>query len=252
MSRRFGVGPGRRGAWRGFGEAGGSSDPFVSLAADYAWSADTAVHNGVNTTSLPSSRSALTLLPDVGLGVGQVKPAASANLNGQLSVVWSSAVAFGYSAALPLGTPTAYTAVHVFRPTSGGMDDAAHGLTVGGVFGAGGHSYATYLSPGNMVAGKASNNQVSTGAAPKNVVAACVYTAAGTTVYANSYTGQFLADAGALAGDTFTIGGLDANGVFCLDGEWCKTAIFLRELSAGEVATCLTALGAQYAVTIAP
>jgi hypothetical protein len=228
-----------------------ATDPFVALGADYAWRAADAVHNGVTTTSLPSYRASLTLLPDVGIGAGQVKPAVSANLNGQMSITWSSAVAYGYSAILPGSAPTAYTAVHVYRPTSAGMDDAAHGLTVGGAFATPGHSYATGLSPNLMVAGKSANNSVVVGAAPVNIVAACTYTTTATAVYANSYTAQTLADAGTLTGTTFTIGAMDAQGTFVLDGEWCTSGIFLRVLSAQEVATCLRMLGAKYAVTIA-
>lgn len=213
------------------------------LGAAYAWQADNAADNGTVTTSLVPFIGSVSLPV---LGTGQSIKASDANLGGRLSI--ACAGTGSYTAVLFGAAPTAITVVTVARLTA--ANEGLSALTTGGTINTG---VSQLLAAGTL---RTRKTFVDCGALaavqPISVIQVSVVDAAGGTNYVNSFTGSTTAVAGGVAGTTFQIAALDSVNTFPLVGSWAMTAVFLRALTAAEVAVLLRYLGSRYAVAIAP
>lgn len=216
------------------------ADPFALLGATLAWRADDATDNGANTTTLPSYIGSLTLNRNA---TGQAIKAASANFSGKLSIAFGGANA-GYSNALAVSASMSF--VSVYRVTA--VNSGVHAFTAGGVANTGNSSGYTTLTFSQKVV----TNATRALATPVNVIAVSVFSAASVTHYANRYTPATTAVAGALVGDSLTIGALDTAGTFTLTGEWRTTAYFNRALTPAEAVIVLRNLGLREGIAISP
>ncbi len=216
-----------------------ADDPLVALSARLAWRAEDAVDNGARVIALPSYIGDLRLVRN---GTGQVPGPISANFFGRRTVPFSGAGA-GYSASLPVATSMSF--VNVYRVTA--VNSGVHAFTVGGGVNTGNSSGYTTQTFSQKVASAATRAMALT----SKVICVSVFTAAGVSHYANQYTPVSVAPAGALVGNTLTIGALDTAGTFTLTGEWLTTGYFDRALTAVDAAFILSTFGAQQHVAIA-
>jgi hypothetical protein len=215
---------------------------MLIAGATLAWRAEDAASNATHTTTLPSYVGSLSLVRD---STGQLPKAASANFGGRASVAFVAPVNRGYSGAL--AAPAAMTVVSVWRLSASSAGHYA--MTVGGVVNTGN---SCYHDLGNASGQKlAVHADVAIGL-PAKMITVNVVTATGVSFYCNSYTAVAAAQAGALAGDTFTIGAITPGGIYTATGEWRTTGYWDRALTNGEVGSLLTALGAREGIAIAP
>ncbi len=216
-------------------------DPSTTLGANIVWRAEESVNNGSNTTTLVPIIGSLSLTRDA---TGQAVKASNANWSGRVVVPFNVTANRGYSGSLAIGT--AATVVTVCRYT--GTQNGLYAITAAGALNTGNSSY--YDAPGNLNGQKVATPAAKALAAPLRVVTATVVDAAGVSLYANSVTPVTAALAGALAGDTFTIGAITPGGTYTMGGEWRRTLYWSRALSSAEVSVVLRALGAYEGITI--
>jgi hypothetical protein len=220
----------------------GPGDPISALGASLAWRADDAVDNGANTTSIPSYIGSLTLTRD---GVGPGVKTTSTNFVGLQSLLFGAAAQL--SNASFGAVPAAVTVVTVCRPTASAA--GFHAITVGGTVNTGNSSL---YDASETYAQKISTPAKTAFTVPNKVILVSVFDAAGIKNYTNSYTPVEVASAGALAGDTFTLGALSTSGIYTLTGEWRTTGYWPRALRPSDVALLIDALGAREGITILP
>lgn len=217
-------------------------DPLVALGAAYAWCADDAIDDGSVTTTLAPYIGPVSL---AAVGTGQAIKAMSANLGGRFAVACSGTGS--YSGVLP-AVPAAMTIVSVVYLTA--ANEGLFATTAAGAINTG----TSQLLAGTVLRVRklaADIGGIAIGS-PLAVIQVSALNAAGGTNYVNSRTGSTTAAAGALAGTTVHVGGLDSANTFALVGAWARTGIFTRALSASEVALLLTGYGANYRIAIAP
>lgn len=221
----------------------GPADPFLALRADHAWRASDAVDNGANTTSLLPYIGGLTLARSA---TGQGLKTASATLRGATVIPFNGVAGnAGYTGAL--AAPVGLTVATVWRCAV--TASAAHALTVGGLANTG---TADGMSGANAFSQKVATAALKAQAIPNDLVTVSVFTAAGSTIYCNSYTPASAALAGALAGDTFIVGSLSApGGTFVMNGEWARTGVWLKALSTSQIRFLLLRLGVRHGIAIA-
>jgi hypothetical protein len=216
-------------------------DPAVALGANLVWRAEESAGNGSNTTALVPIVGSLSLARDT---TGQGVKAPSANWSGRTVVPFNNTANRGYTGAL--AAPAAMTVVTVCRIT--GAQNGLYALTAAGVINTGNSSY--YDVPGNLNGQKVATPASTAVGVPVRLVTATVVDAAGVSLYANSVTPVTAATAGALAGDTLTVGAITPGGTYTMAGEWRRTLYWSRALSGAEVAVVLRALGAYEGITI--
>lgn len=239
MSRRP-CGRRSRGAFRA-----GNPDPFLTLAASYAWRADDAVDNGSVTTSLPNYLGPTLALPRQG-AAGQAIKAASANLGGRQSIAFAPA-GLGYGNVVAFGgvAPAACTFATVARMAITNVGLVA--VTVGGTVNTG----FAQLHLTHAESRKLTNGITQAAAVPVNAVFVSVFTGTTITTYLNTKTGTSGAVGGALAGTSIHLGALNSTNIFTLQGEWATSAVWDRALTNAEVGALIDHLGAHYGIAIA-
>lgn len=220
----------------------GRGDPVFVLGAAHAWRASDATDNGVITTTLPPFIGGLTLVPN---GAGHPIKAASAGLRGAVTVPFNGVLGNGgYGAAMAISA--GFSVLTIVRAT--GSNGSTHAMNVGASPNTGnsaGFSGATSFSQKILSASLRAQSF------PGDCIMVSVFDATGRTHYCNALTPVSAAQAGALAGDNFMIGAAAA-GTFVLNGQWERTAVFLRALAQADVAWALRFYGAMFGVSIAP
>jgi hypothetical protein len=215
----------------------------MAMGASVAWRAEDAVDNGANTTTLPSYVGSVPLTRDA---TGHAVKAVSAFFTGRMSVTFAGGDPVrGYSGTLAVGTGA--TIVSVVRVTAAAA--GTHAMTVAGAINTGNSSA---VAAGSTHAQKIVTAASKAFTVPGKLILVTVFDAAGAANYTNSYTPVTVTSAGALVGDTFTIGALSTAGDLTLTGEWRCTGYWPSALSAAEVGGLLTALGQREGVTISP
>jgi hypothetical protein len=218
-------------------------DPFLAMAATYAWRADDAVDNGAVTTSIPNYVGPTMSLPRQG-AAGQAVKSVSAALNSRQSIAFSPAgLAYG-NVAIFSAAPASVTIASVVRVSATNCGWAA--TTAAGAPNTG----TSQLHISQFESRKAAVGSAVVIAAPANAVIVSVITAAGIATYANSRTPVSADSAGSVAGTTWHLGALDSANTFTLNGEWATTGVWNSALSHPEVVQLLVELGRGYGVTI--